>query len=193
MGVADRAITEKSCRIAVATDRETYLNAFWTAVRTEREFRQKADSQREEIEDELRRTQMAAENLNYNIAAATSANREDGQGGGQANEEAGAAALRYKETVDRLMGIRLEILMSCKLAALLGQTNIFLNNNIPVVDALGMVATALGLGSNPNEAAAGADGPLFGGLEPFMMASNPISEYTRQFESSSTIFWVTLS
>ena len=44
-------------------------------------------------------------------------------------------------------------------------------------EALELVATALGLGSNRQGNGGSGLVPLFGGLEPFLLASNPISKY----------------
>ena len=174
------------------------MEIFWGAVDAERRFREAAEEQRKVIEDELHQNQMASPNMTYARSVATRANLERGEtgaaaaGGGAAAETENdtAAALRYQETVDRIFGSRVEILLTCKLAALLGQPHIFLSDAIKPVEALEMVATALGLGDVsstplPAEAAAAAAGaaratagPMFGGLEPFLMASNPLSKTT---------------
>ncbi|KAL8274826.1 hypothetical protein Esti_001232 [Eimeria stiedai] len=170
------AIAENSCNYALATDRPGYLETFWEAVQAERQFRKDVDSARDAIEAELHQEQMAGNDLNYRKAAAMRATMEDMMQGGKgegADDLAIPESLRYKETVDRLMSIRTEILMSCKLAALLGQPQIFLNERISPLEALEMVSTALGVGSS-NPSTDLNFSPTFGGLEPFLMASNPL-------------------
>ncbi|KAL8425205.1 hypothetical protein Efla_004280 [Eimeria flavescens] len=173
-----KAIAEMSCTYALATERQSYLEAFWQTVSAERRFRKEAEKSRAAIEAELHRDKMAGEHMSYRKAEAVKTQMEEAlQKGKKGKDEvssgpAAAEALRYKETVDRLMGVRLEILLSCKLAALLGQPQIFLNPNVSELEALDMVATALGVGaSTPKE---GPASPTFGGLEPFLMASNPL-------------------
>ncbi|KAL8445732.1 hypothetical protein Emed_005414 [Eimeria media] len=171
-----KAITEYSCNYALATDRHGYLETFWETVQAERQFRKDVDASREAIESELHQEQMAGEDLSYRKAAAMRATMEDMMQGGKgegADDQAISEALRYKETVDRLMSVRMEILMGCKLAALLGQPQIFLNERISSLEALEMVSTALGVGSS-NASADTPSGLTFGGLEPFLMASNPL-------------------
>lgn len=172
-----RALVEKSCSYSLAVDRHSYLSAFIETVRRERLFREHADDMRREIEEELHQNLMADASLTYSSAAAASAVMQ--QTGGQDIHEDDQAAdrLRFKETVDRMMNVRMEMILSCKLAALLGQPYIFLNREINTLEVLEMVATALGVGSTPTTAAeAEVEGPLFGGLEVFMLAANPISQ-----------------
>ncbi|KAL8453585.1 hypothetical protein Emag_001804 [Eimeria magna] len=172
----NKAITENSCNYALATDRHGYLEAFWETVQAERQFRKDVDSAREAIEAELHQEQMAGKDLIYRKAAAMRATMEDMMQGGKgeaADDQAISEALRYKETVDRLMSVRMEILMGCKLAALLGQPQIFLNERISSLEALEMVSTALGVGTS-SPSADTPSGLTFGGLEPFLMASNPL-------------------
>ncbi|KAL8434678.1 hypothetical protein ACSSS7_002995 [Eimeria intestinalis] len=174
--IRTKAIAESSCNYALATDRQSYLETFWETVQAERQFRKDVDAARETIEAELHQGQMAGKDMNYRKAAAMRATMEDMMQGGKgerADDQAISEALRYKETVDRLMSVRMEILMSCKLAALLGQPQIFLNERISSLEALEMVSSALGVG-NSNASAETRSGLTFGGLEPFLMASNPL-------------------
>ncbi|CDJ57288.1 rhoptry neck protein 2, putative [Eimeria maxima] len=208
-----RAMVEKSCNIPLAVDDRSYLESFYLSLIAERRFREREEEEKKEIEEELHQQQIAAANMNYARSAAARANIEKGKTGTgrggeitgaeeEEEEEETAAALRYQETVDRIMSSRLEVLLTCKLAALLAQPNLFLNKNIQSIKLLELIAAALGVADNnstdvlatANAAAAAATAatagrsapggaapsgvsatPMFGGIEPFLVASNPIT------------------
>ncbi|XP_022587366.2 rhoptry neck protein 2 [Cyclospora cayetanensis] len=166
-----RSQIDVRCNIPLATDKNSYLNAFLRTVQAERAFRKDIDEQVVQIEEALRRDQMADIGASYQQALATLANGEEGT-----QNEARADAARYKETVERLISARLEILMTCKLAALLGQPRIFTEGSFSSLDVLEFVATALGLSNESEESLELSEGrAVFGGLEPFLMTSNPLT------------------
>lgn len=183
--VAAQALLSSACTLVDATDRESYLTSFGKAVQAERSFRENLSQHRRAIEEDLHRNRMAPEQMHYELARAAKDNRI-GSFSTKFPTENEMASERYHETVDKVLAVRLEVLMTCKLAALLAQPQLFLNQSIDDVQLLDMIGSALGLPGHDNTIVRGHDmaKPLFSGLEAFTMASNPYGKFCVKFSTA---------